>query len=199
EAVQNFRAVLEVADDIAMRVDDVLDLRSDAFFLGRTHVGTDRASGGTYERPYLWVAVFGTDGLVTRSEIFDADRDEQALARFDELTGLPAPARPSRRRVRPNAASDHAARVNAAMAARDGDALSTLFADDCEAVEHTTGGRYDREGLLFSSRSLLRARSPAFRHEPLATFGDALALCRTSWSASGLTSAKFDVAAYEGQ
>ena len=39
----------------------------------------------------LWV--FGADGLVTRIEQFDADRDAEALARFDELTAEPPAAR----------------------------------------------------------------------------------------------------------
>src|SRR5262249_23671344 len=56
---------------------------------------------------------------------------------------------------------------------------------------------WDRGGLLRSVRSLLRTRDPRCHCEPLATFGDALALCRVSWSASGLAQGKFDVGAYE--
>ena len=42
---------------------------------------------------YLRLQVFGTEGLVTRNELFDSDRDAEALARFDELTGESAAAR----------------------------------------------------------------------------------------------------------
>src|SRR5262249_13921202 len=46
-------------------------------------------------------------------------------------------------------------------------------------------------------RSLMRARDPVCRHDPLATLGELLALCRVSISASGLESANYDVGAYE--
>src|SRR5437867_8816735 len=97
--LQHYRSVFELADDVAIRDDEVLELRSDALLLRRTHSGTARAGGGTYERPYLWLVVFGTDGLMTRMEWFDADRPAEALARFDELTAAPATVRPARRRV----------------------------------------------------------------------------------------------------
>jgi len=40
----------------------------------------------------LWV--FGTDGLLSRVEWFDADRPAEALARFEELTVIGTRARP---------------------------------------------------------------------------------------------------------
>ncbi len=40
-------------------------------------------------RPSLTILQFGADGLRARTEVFDADRDEEALARFDELTSGP--------------------------------------------------------------------------------------------------------------
>src|SRR5262249_3577355 len=87
--VQEFRDVLrtlfEAADDVTNRVDDVLAVRSDAFLLHVTNSGTERAGGGTYERPFLALAAFGSDGLLTHSEQFDVDREAEALARFDEL------------------------------------------------------------------------------------------------------------------
>src|SRR5262249_26147940 len=59
------------------------------------------------------------------------------------------------------------------------------------------GAIYDRDGVLFSFRSLLRAREPVYRHEPLATLGDVLALCRATMSASGIERGNYDVGAYE--
>src|SRR5438552_9199927 len=153
----------------------------------------------------LWLS--GADGLVTRNEIFDVDRDAEALARFDELTTAPAAARfaaaspraaeKHKRRVRANAATAHAARVDAAIAARQADALPTLLADSCEVVDHITGVTYDRQGVLATWRGLLSARDPTSRNEALATFGDSLALCRLSNSASGFVGRKFDVGPYE--
>src|SRR5262249_30968076 len=102
-----------------------------------------------------------------------------------------------KRRAHPNAATANAARVDTAMAARDADALPGLPADEVEIVDHPTGTTWDRQGQLVSWRALLNARNPTFRHEPLATLGPSLALCRLSWSASGFTGRKFDVGPYE--
>ncbi|MFI5053854.1 MAG: DUF4440 domain-containing protein, partial [Acidimicrobiia bacterium] len=90
-----------------------------------------------------------------------------------------------------------AARLDAAIAARDAEALPTLFADDGVFVEHETGAVYDREGMLFSARSFLKARNPTFHNEPLATLGNSLGLTRFQMSASGLVSGTLDMGAYE--
>ncbi|MGH7895900.1 MAG: nuclear transport factor 2 family protein [Candidatus Binatia bacterium] len=191
------RSLFEVADDITTRADDILGLRPGALLVRWINAGTQRVGGGAFERHLLMFWIFGADGLVTCIEQFDVGHEAEALTRFDELTAETLPARPVRRRVRPNAATANAARINTAIAGGQGDALPTLFADDLESVEHTTGAVYDREGALFSLRALLSARDPAYREEPLAALGDVLALCRASWSASGFTSGKFDVGAYE--
>ena len=146
-----------------MRVDDVLGLRSDALLVRWTNLGTERAGGGAYERQFLRLCVFGADGLLTRIELFDADRDAEALARFDELTPLAARTRAPRsaRRVRPNAATAHAARLDAAIAARDADALATLLADESEVVDHPTGATLRPAGsALARFAALLSARDP---------------------------------------
>src|SRR5262249_55453989 len=148
--------------------------------------------------------VFGSDGSVTRGEQFDAEREDEALARFDELVVRPseegtaelAP-RPVRRRVPANAAIASVARLDTAIAARDAAALPTLLTDEYELVDHTTGVTYDRAGALYTLRSLQGAQDPTSWHEPLATLGEALALCRWSTSASGFTGGTFDVGAYE--
>jgi hypothetical protein len=210
----NIRAVLELADNVATRRDNVLGLRPDALLVRATHAGTLRAGGGPYERQFLMLDVFGSDGLIARKEYFDVDRDAEALVRFDQLTGEVEPIDPSVspfgkgrieegslplpvRRVRPNAATTHAARVDAAIAARDADSLPGLFAECAEFVDHTTGATYDRLGELASWRFLQRAQDPTCRHEPLATLGDSIALCRLSTSGSRFAGGKFDVGAYE--
>src|SRR5262249_60467016 len=99
EAVrQHTRSLLEVADEVAQRDDDILGLRPDAFLVRRSHLGTDRASGGPHERLFLMLCVFGTDGLVTRIEHFDPDHDDDALAPLGHLT--PAASLAHRRPVR---------------------------------------------------------------------------------------------------
>src|SRR5439155_1288824 len=85
----------------------------------------------------------------------------------------------------------YAARVDAAFAARDFEAIPSLIAEDSELIEHTTGATYDRQGELSSFRALLACADPAFRQEPLATLGDSLALCRWSRSATGFAAEAF--------
>src|SRR5262249_49921014 len=158
------RAVLDLADDVAIRDDDILDLRPDGLVERQIHSGIDRASGGAYERHYLLLRVFGPDGLVMRMEQFEPDSEAEALARFDELTGEASAARlasaPSRaaervgRRVRANAATANAARTDAALVARDADALPTLCTDSWEVTDHVHGITYDRQGFLASYRTL---------------------------------------------
>src|SRR5439155_11878182 len=201
------RSLVDIADDVTSRIDDVLALRSDALLVAWTESGTDRTGGGAFAQPLLVLCVFGADGLMTCNDLFDVDRDDEALARFDELTVAPtgarltgAPLRAAERRrrpVRPNAATANAARLDAAIAVRDADALPILTADVCEVVDHTTGVTYDRQGSLTTWRTLLSARDPTWRQEPLATLGDSLALIRLWMSASGFAGARFDVGAYE--
>ena len=94
------------------------------------------------------------------------------------------------RRVRPNAATANAARFDAAMAARDADALSDLFADEMRSRRPPHRQHLRPAGMLASFRSLLRVPGPEYRHEPLATLGDSLALCRLSVSAGAVAGRK---------
>src|SRR5262245_28219137 len=194
--LRSLGALLELADDVTNRVDDVLALRSDASLLRVTNSGTERVGGGTYERPFISLVVFGSDGLRTHWEVFDPDRAAEALARFDELTAEPPAVRPVQRRVRANAATAHAARGQAALAARDVDAFSAMYADESEVIDHPTGATYGRQGAL-SLRTLLKAENPTLAREMLATLGDSLALWRQRMSARGFAGGRFDVGPYE--
>jgi hypothetical protein len=107
------------------------------------------------------------------------------------------PPRPGLRRVRPNAATAHAAQLEAVVAARDAEGLDSLLSDQAEAIEHPTGAVYDRRGLLFSYRSGFGARDFSYRLEPLATLGESLALCRESLSAGGYLARTVDVGTYD--
>ncbi len=191
-SVAAYTGPLSVEPDTTNRFDDVLELRPGAFLIAMTNLGTDRTTGGAFERQMLRLVVFGSDGLVVRSELFDADREDEALTRFDELVATPRP----RRRVRPNAATAHAARLDAAVAARDAGALSALFSDGSKGMDHITDTAWEEQGIS-AWRSLALAQSPSCRHEPLATLGASLALCRLSLSASGLTHGDFEVGAYQ--
>jgi class 3 adenylate cyclase/tetratricopeptide (TPR) repeat protein len=195
------RSLLELTGDPAIRVDDVLGLRPDAFLVRATSLGTLRAGGGAFERSILLLSTFDADGLVTHWEFFSPERDAEALARFDEMAATRPASRSDapRRRVRPNAATANAARIDAAWATHDDDAFRAVFADGAKDMHHPTGVVYDARAGLATWRALSRAEDPTFHTEPLASLGESLALCRITWSASGLASQKLDVGAYEGE
>jgi class 3 adenylate cyclase/ketosteroid isomerase-like protein len=198
--VHVIRALIQLSDDFAHRIDDAIGLRSDALLVRWTNSGTDRASGGRFERCLCQLWVFGADGLLTRWEQFDAEQETVALARFDTLTSEPPAPRPMRRRVRPNAATANAARFEAAVAARAADAIADVFSESMETVNHSTGATYGRDGIRTSFEgALASSRDFAWRPEPLASLGEDLALLRASVSASGFSGDHFDVGAFERQ
>ncbi len=192
--VRGFQIARDLVVDEQLRVDDVLALVPNGIVVRTTNSGIDRTTGGSFERTFVRLGIFGRDGLVSHSEWFDADREADALARFDALTTEPP--RPARR-VRPNAATANARRVEAAVAARDADAFEQLIGDDATELHHPTGSEFDRPQMLRSWRTFLSAEDFALAYEPLATLGDALALIRSSASASGVARRNVDVGAYE--
>jgi class 3 adenylate cyclase len=197
ECLRHIRALLDLAEDVTLRDDDILALQPGAFLVSPIFYGTDRASGGAYEVALLALCVFGADGRHARIEYFDLDRAAEALARFDELTAERVPPPAVLRRVRPNTATALAARLDAAIVGRDLQALPDLFADKSDGIDHGLHTTWDRQAVLSAYRSLALARMPTCRHEPLATLGDSLALFRCSISASGFAGATIDVGPYE--
>src|SRR5262245_37093114 len=196
EAVlQNLRSLLDLSHGVVVHYDDILALRSDALLVRVTVVGTACAGGGAYERLYLGLLAWGADGLVTRWEHFDVDRDAEALARFDELAAGPVAVRPVQRRVRANAASTNVSRFEAAINAGGTDA--SMIADAAETIDHTTGVTYGRSAILAVMRSNRRFRELTLRSEVLATLGDALVLTRELFAASGYVDWTVDMAAVE--
>ena len=199
------RYLFELADDIAFRDDDVSTcspMRSSCG--GRSPVSTAPAaastsgsssSSGSSEPMASWRAS-SSSTPTARPRRSPASTSSSASAVPPRVA--PTPSRAAKRRVRPNAATANAARLDAAVAAREPDAICTLIAEPAETIDHTTGVTYDREGVLATIRSGLGARELTCRNEALATLGDALALCRESLSASGFARARFDVGAYEG-
>src|SRR6185436_8476946 len=119
------RSLLEMSGEIATRVDDILRLRPDALLMRWTNFGTDRAGGGAYERRLLLLWIFGRDGRLARFEQLDADRDQDALARLDELTAE-APATPASISIT-NAATRTVDRFRAVWAAHDWTQVGALF------------------------------------------------------------------------
>jgi class 3 adenylate cyclase/tetratricopeptide (TPR) repeat protein len=101
----------------------------------------------------------------------------QARARVD-APPVAAAAGPARR-VRANRATANAARMDAAVAARDLAAFTATLAEGTQQVHHPTGSVYE-ERVRRAYEMLLDAEGRRFEHEPIATLGDALALCRTT-------------------
>ncbi|HJQ85102.1 MAG TPA: hypothetical protein VKA21_13545 [Candidatus Binatia bacterium] len=196
--LDSLKALAALAADSRFRTDHVWLSRRGVLGI---HVVHGTREGGAFEEPRVTVSEHDERGAYRRMDFYALAQLDEARARFAALRASPARIRTDRvpsRRVRANAATANAARFDTVIANRDADALSTLFSDVTEFVEHTTGVSYDREGVLRSLRStLLRARDPIVRHEPLATLGDSLTLCRVSWSATGLEAAELDVGAYD--
>ena len=194
ELLRGVGSFLETADDATTRVDDVLALRSDALLLRWTTAGRERIGGGLSQWQFLRLLVLGPDGLLTRAEQFDVGHEAEALARFDALAVEPLAAR---RRVRPNAATENALRLDAAIAARDAEAIAELVADPTSTTHHPTGVEYGRDEVLRGLLRWIALPAASYRHEPLATLGDSLALCRTSALASGASIDDLDLGPVE--
>ncbi|HEV7732044.1 MAG TPA: nuclear transport factor 2 family protein [Candidatus Binatia bacterium] len=193
--LRGFRSLLELATDVATRVDEVVRLEPDAILLRWTTSGTDRGGGGAFESQFLLLWVFGSDGLIVHDETFDAERDADAGERFDDLVRTAA--RWAFPRMRPNAASELTTRFQDAFAAGDDGALRDLFAGSLEVVDHPNGVTYGRDGHLASLRRLRRAKDPMLRFEPIATCGESLLVSRRHITGSGTGGPQFDVGEYE--
>ncbi len=191
EGLRHWRLQLELAPNVAGRYDDVLALGLDAVVVQMTFCGTGRDSGGAFENRICVVFRFGADGRVTDTEVFEAEREADALARFDALVaGTPVQV-PIRRRVRANAATRSFERGDAVLNARDGDALAELFDESLHVVHHPSGLTYGRREMLKTWRSALKAERFEFRQQILASLGDALALDRHITVVEGLSGADF--------
>ncbi len=165
----------ELADELAMRVDDVLALRADGLLVRTTSTGRLRAGGGPYEQAVVQLFRVGADGRVARVEWFDPSQTEAALARFDELSGDPRAARFS------NAALRSVAELERRWSARDWPGVAALFApgyrlDDRRAVVGLPMSGHD---FVVNLRSMFELPRSEWRVEPLATRGDTLALLHT--------------------
>ncbi|MCX5739424.1 MAG: nuclear transport factor 2 family protein, partial [Proteobacteria bacterium] len=188
EILRHWRLQLDLAPNFAGRYDDVLALGLDAVVFQMTFFGTGRDSGGAFENRICVLLEFGADGRMTNTDVFEAEREADALARFDELAVTPARA-PVRRPVRANAATRSLERFAAALAARDAEALEQIFDESLHVVHHPSRATYGRRGMLTTWRSAMRAAYLDCRQEMLASLGDTLALERHLVSVEGLTEA----------
>jgi len=193
----HMESLLALASEVRFRTDDILALTSELFLARVMHSGMTQAGGGGYERPFLLLSVFGSDGLVARQDYFDVGREAEALARLDGLTGTLAEPVPMHRRVRPNAASDAMLRLASVLNARDLDAVERMHSELLETIEHDYVVSYGRGGQLDVAERMMRVPEFDIRIEPLATLGENAALVRRIATGSGKTGGNFDVGDYE--
>jgi ketosteroid isomerase-like protein len=190
--VQNIRVWRDVAEHATVRADDVLALRPDALLARWLHAGTDRASGGVYERPALLLWIVGADGRMTRWEFFEPDDEAEALARFDELgdpsvsplgKGSIEAESPTARFA--NVASRSEERMLACWAARDWAGVMAFYSPALRFDDRRRLVRLEIGAEDFVAQYRMLFDQPRSRwHEPLlATRGERLSLHRVLYQA----------------
>jgi tetratricopeptide (TPR) repeat protein len=181
ELLGNLQSMDSIMEGGVLSTVDVLAARPDALLHQISLRGVVRG-GGEFENLLLVLELFALDGRLRHSEFFDADREAEALARFDELTAAPAPR--AQRRVRANAASAHGQRLAAAVVARDLAAIEDALAPSFVGVHYPTSRELSRAEALALLVQLGQTPGLSFATEPLATLGDTLVLARESTRAA---------------
>ncbi len=187
---EHLSALFEIADEFTVRVDDVLAQRSGAILIEWTTLGAARVGGGTFERHYVQLWIFGSDGLFARMEHFDFERVDDAFARFDEIVGSSEDAAPTAAPTAArfaNAATRAWDRMVALWLARDWQPFAAVYAPEFRYVDRRRLLRLDldRERFLEFTRSLGDMGSTRIEYTVLATRGDRLALMRHRLRAAG--------------
>jgi len=177
--VSALRSLIELTDEFANRMDDVLGLRPNALLVRITNFGTQRIGGGAYERPFLMLWLFEADGLATRFEQFDSDREDEGLARFDQLTAEPATTRFA------NAATRAMETFERCWRERDWDGIVATFVpthvmDDRRALFRM---QVVGEDFFANERMLFGVTASRWSSELLATRGEHLALVHARFTA----------------
>jgi hypothetical protein len=174
----------EIADDFAVRVDDVIAASPDALLVRWTSAGTDRAGGGRFEWPFLRLFRFGADGLLTRNDVFDVEREAEALERFAALTGVSLPSRFE------NAASRAVERSRDRWRERDWEGVLSCHAENCTMDDRRSIVRLTLSSQEFfaNQRILFQLPSIHWSCELLATRGERLALMRVCFEGEALGS-----------
>ena len=172
-----------VGDQLESRPQDVLALTHDALLLRWLASGVGRESGGRFEWGFLRLFLFDADGRVARYELFEDDREAEAIARFEALVGSDAelPAEPFA-----NTASRLVERgMHQLWAARDWDGIIAMISpamrmDDRRRIMRLEIG-YDAFVVQF--RMLFDQPASRWHEQLLATRGERLSLTRTRFEA----------------
>ena len=181
--IHHYRAQLELAPDLAGRVDDVLALGSHAVLLLWTFFGTARDSGGAFENRLLALCTFGPDGRNTSIECFEPDQGKEAIARFIAhdrrgetlLLGATAAGSPSIT-ARNTMATRFWDDCGAAMQAQDIAAFRELFAEDFHCESRRTATGFGLPHFLETWRVMLAASSFSCTERFTVALGDRVAL-----------------------
>jgi hypothetical protein len=174
EVLRYIDVIHELGDRLVFRIDEILDLRSDAYLLRRNFSGVGRESGGAFDSDAIVLWTFKDDGRANRVELFDADRRDDALARFETLATTPAAPRFS------NAAVRAVERFSERWLARDWDGVKATFApvpwldDRRRLIRMQLSG----EEYFAHARSLFATSWTLSDTKVLATRGERLALFR---------------------
>jgi hypothetical protein len=180
-----------VGNEIVSDGQDVLALTNDALLMRWLTSGVDAESGGELEWAFLRLFVFDDDGQVARYELFDDEREAEALARFEKLVGSQTRT-PVRCEARRNVAIRSLEQFATILNERDRDALVSLFDETLHVVHHPTGATYGRREMLGVWRSAMKAARLEYTSESLASLGDHLALERHVTVTEGLTGDAFE-------
>ena len=195
------RALLELSDDVTWRFEDVLALSEHANLVRGTQRGRSRASGGEWERPICSLRVHDADGLIARWEIFEAEQEAAALARYDELVGDAdsAPGAAPSESGFSNAAAGAMRAFERCWHARDWKAVRATYHPAHRMDDRRRLMRMEIAGDAFFANERMLFDEPQARgsRRPLATRGERLALFRVRFTATVSGSGPMEVDALD--
>jgi hypothetical protein len=170
--VSTLEAQIELAPDTQERVDHVRSCARGVLFEYAWH-GTHE--GGAFENVWLVLVELDQQGRARRADVWEAEQQDAALARFDELNATtPTPSRFA------NTASRALDRAMAAWSARDWDGFARVLAREFRQSDRRKMVQLelDREQSIAFARQLGEMASTRVESELLATRGDRLSLSR---------------------
>jgi class 3 adenylate cyclase len=200
DAGRALRGLIDATETWSIGATGVLDLGPSAVLVVAESRGVTRDSGGPFSREIVTLIVTDDHGLVSHNEIFAADQRDEALTRFDELTGFALEDRDDARQELDarsaeldrtagdarfvNSAARVFDEVLAAFAARDLARMAATHAPDFRALDRRPLVQFD-----YDSAEYLEwiedwwTVDPALEGELLATRGDRLSMHRIDLNA----------------
>jgi ketosteroid isomerase-like protein len=186
--VRWWRSLVDASEALRFHIDDVLALSDEQLLVRTTNTGIARDGGGAFERHICTLRRFDADGRFTHWEIFDGDREAEAIARFNALAGDSAEV--SREHPFANAASRADRKLFDCFNGRDWAGIEALAAAELVFDERRrlVRNRCGRDVWLEQFRILFDVPASRFTTQLLATRGERLSLnlhCFTGEVAGG--------------